>query len=250
MKFDLIIPLYNPIDNWEKKLLSKFNSIVDSYFDRDKTSINLILVNDGSPKNFTDYHIGFLKAAIPNIDFVSYELNKGKGYALRQGVSKAKTGFCIYSDYDFPFGLNVISNVYNHLANGVDIVTGRRITGNYFSSLPIKRQLISKGLVFFNKYVLRLPVYDTQAGIKGFNKYGMSVFSETSINRFLFDMEFILLASRVDGMVIKEVDVSITEDTTLSDFGFSVLKQEMLNLFKILARRKYEPRSKTDIVQH
>ncbi len=250
MKFDLVIPLYNPSDNWEQKLLIKFERIVNTYFQGDKTAINLILVNDGSPKNFTENHVQYLERNIPHLVVVSYQQNQGKGYALRQGVQKAVTDFCIYSDYDFPFGLDVVNTIYQQLQSGADIVTGRRISGNYFKSLPFKRQIISRGLVAFNKFILRLPVYDTQAGIKGFNKYGMATFLETNINRFLFDMEFILISSRIHGMVIKEVDVSITQETVLSDFGFNVLKQEMSNLMKILLRKRNGNRSKEDIIQH
>lgn len=248
MKLDLIVPLYNPSNGWEKKFAGKFTQLVERYFQGDNELINLVLVNDGSPRNVTEKEIGFLRALIPHLEYVSYTQNQGKGHALRKGVEKAVTDYCIYSDYDFPFGLEIVQSIYQELQNGTDIVTGRRIGGNYFNSLPFKRQIISRGLVIFNRYILGLPVYDTQAGIKGFDKYGRATFLETTINRFLFDMEFILISSRVEGMTIKELPVSITNETVLSNFGFSVVRQEMTNLMKILIKKRNGRRRKEDII--
>jgi len=248
MKLDLIIPLYNPSNDWEKKFAGKFTKLVNSYFNGDNELINLVLVNDGSPRNVTEKEIGYLRELIPHLEFVSYTQNQGKGHALREGVKKAVTDYCIYSDYDFPFGQEIVQSIYQELQNGTDIVTGRRLGGNYFNSLPFKRQIISRGLVMFNRYILRLPVYDTQAGIKGFSKYGRATFLETTINRFLFDMEFILISSRVEGMTIKEVSVSINNETVLSDFGFSVVRQEMTNLMKILFKKRNGRRRKENII--
>lgn len=248
MKLDLVIPLYNPASGWEIKFVSKFGELVDRYFAGNKDFINLVLVNDGSPRNFTDKEINYLKEQIPHIIIVNYQENKGKGHALRQGVQSSVTDYCVYSDYDFPFGLDIIHSMYEELVNGADVVTGSRLTGNYFGSLPFKRKLVSRGLVIFNKYFLSLPVYDTQAGIKGFNKYGKAMFLKTTINRFLFDMEFVLLSSRVKGMVIKPLDVRITVDTVLSDFGIKVLKQEFTNLLQIVFKKRIVGQRKEDII--
>jgi hypothetical protein len=138
--------------------------------------------------------------------------------------------------------------MFDELQKGTDIVTGCRRKGNYFSSLPFKRRMVSKGLIIFNRQFLRLPVYDTQAGIKGFNKYGRAMFLKTTINRFLFDMEFILLASKVKGMVIQSLPVNITHETKLSDFGMSVMRQEFKNLLTIVFKKKDGTASKEDII--
>ncbi|MBS1771870.1 MAG: glycosyltransferase family 2 protein [Bacteroidetes bacterium] len=250
MIFDLVIPFYNPSAGWEKKFVDKFNKLVAGYFKGDKELINLVIVNDGSSKNFGEQELNYLKVSIPHIEIVSYTQNRGKGYALREGVKKASTDYCIYSDYDFPFGLQVVRDMYNELTKGTDITTGCRRKGNYFNALPFKRKLVSKGLIVFNKQILRLPVEDTQAGIKGFNKYGKALFLQTTIDRFLFDMEFILLASKIKDINIKALSVSITHETHLSDFGMKVMRQEFKNLLKIVFRKKNEIQFKKDIIQY
>lgn len=249
MKLDLIIPCYNPPPDWEKKLAHRFNELVSLHFAGDADAINLILVNDGSGKRFTGRETDYLKEHIRHIRFIGYADNRGKGFALRQGVAAAVTPYCIYSDNDFPFGLAAIREMYDALLAGTDIVTGRRTAGNYFKHLPLQRKLVSKGLAFFNRYILRLPVADTQAGIKGFNDLGKKLFLDTTTDRFLFDMEFILLAGSVSDIRIREIDVNITQDIRMSDFSRKVMRQEFMNLIRILFRKKHEKQSRKDIVQ-
>ncbi len=245
---DLVVPFYNPQPGWEEKFARQFNTLIDTYFEGDKTMVHVVIINDGSRHRFTEQEVNYLKQHIPDLKTVCYKENRGKGYALRTGVAQTRTGYCIYSDHDFPFGLGIIPAMLQELQNGADIVTGRRTKGNYFRSLPLKRKLASRGLEFVNKYLLRLPVADTQAGVKGFNKYGKALFLKTRTERFLFDMEFIMLAGRIRNIVIKELDVNITSETRLSDFSRKILQQEFKNLFRIILRKKHEKQFKEDII--
>lgn len=238
MIFDLIVPFYNPQPGWEVKFLKHCQSLAYEEFNRNLSFINIIIVNDGSQRGFSDKEEIYLKNELPNFTLLSYPENKGKGYALRYGVQHSKTDYIIYSDFDFPFGHRAIKNMFHHLLNGADIVTSRRTHGNYFSNLPLKRRIASKGLAFFNKYILHLPVSDTQAGLKGFNRYGKALFLKTTTDRFLFDMEFILLAGQVKDIDIKELDVNLQEGTQMTNFSKKVLQQEINNLIRIVIRKK------------
>ncbi|WP_118975596.1 glycosyltransferase family 2 protein [Taibaiella koreensis] len=248
MILDLVIPFYNPKQGWEQKLARRFTTLTDEHFGGDKHLINVIIVNDGSRDRFGETEIAYLRQHIPHLKVVSYVENKGKGHALRCGVAEALTSYCIYSDNDFPFGLGVIREMYNTLQQGADIVTGRRTRGNYFSHLPFKRKVISKGLAFVNRFILRLPVSDTQAGIKGFNRLGRKLFLQTTTERFLFDMEFILLAGRVTGIRIQEIDVNVVAGTEMTDFSRKVMQQEFRNLIRILLKKKNGKQSRKDII--
>lgn len=248
MMLDLVVPFYNPPPGWEEKFARQFNNLINTYFEGDKTLVHVIIVNDGSRHRFTELEVNYLKQHIPCLKTICYQENKGKGYALRTGVAQTQTDYCIYSDNDFPFGLGVIPAMLQELKNGADIVTGRRTRGNYFRSLPLKRKLASRGLEIVNKYILRLPVADTQAGIKGFNKYGKALFLKTRTERFLFDMEFIMISGRIKDIVIKELDVNIASETRLTDFSRKILQQEFKNLVKIILRKKHEKQFKEDII--
>lgn len=248
MLMDLVIPFYNPQPGWEQKLVNRYNQLITDHFNGDKESIHVIVVNDGSQNRFTEKEVHFLKENIPGIEAICYKENKGKGFALRTGVAKTKTDYCIYSDNDFPFGLGIIREMYDTLLHGADIVTGCRTSGNYFRHLPFKRKIASKGLAFVNKYLLRLPVTDTQAGIKAFNKFGKALFLQTTTDRFLFDMEFILLAGRVRDLNIREINVNITADVKMTDFSRKIMKQEFRNLIRIILKKKNEKQLRKDII--
>jgi glycosyltransferase involved in cell wall biosynthesis len=240
MMFDLVIPFYNPKPGWEEKFVHKFNQLADDHFNGNRAAIHVIVVNDGSQNRFTEKEIHYLQTHIPSVNAICYAENRGKGFALRTGVAETKTPYCIYSDNDFPFGLNIIREMYDALQNGTDIVTGCRTHGNYFRHLPFKRKLASRGLAFVNKYILRLPVTDTQAGIKAFNDKGKALFLQTQTDRFLFDMEFILLAGKQTGMEIREIDVNIVPGIKMSDFSRKIMKQEFKNLIRIILKKTNE----------
>lgn len=248
MMLDLVVPYYNPKQGWEQKLVGKFSKLVEEYFGGDRNLIHLIVVNDGSRNRFSEAEMAYLRAHVPHIDIICYAENKGKGHALREGVAAAYTDYCIYSDNDFPFGLGIIKDMYDTLQQGADIVTGRRTRGNYFSHLPFKRKVISKGLAFVNRFVLRLQVTDTQAGIKGFNRLGKKLFLQTTTERFLFDMEFILLAGRITDIRIQELDVNVVEGTEMTDFSRKVMQQEFRNLIRIVLKKKNGKQSRKDLI--
>lgn len=230
---DLVVPFYNPKPGWEVKFVNKFQQLINEQFDGDNTYIHVIVVNDGSDSPFTEKEIQYLQQHIPHVHAIGYSENQGKGFALRTGVAEAKTGFCIYSDNDFPFGLKVIREMYDALQTGADIVTGCRTRGNYFRHLPLKRKIASRSVSFINKYILRLPIADTQAGIKAFNTKGRGVFLRTTINRFLFDMEFILLAGRTPRMRIIELHVNVVPGIKMSNFPHKIMQQEFRNLMSL-----------------
>lgn len=245
---DLVVPFYNPQPGWELKFVSRFQQLVRDYFQGDPDSIHVVVVNDGSTVRFTEKETGYLQQHIPRLKTVCYSENRGKGFALRTGVAEAVSDYCIYSDNDFPFGLEAIRQIYDALRQGADIVTGHRTNGNYFRHLPFKRKVISKGLTLVNKYLLRLPVSDTQAGIKGFNRLGRKLFLDTTTDRFLFDMEFILLAGKVKGIRIKELPVNIRAGVKMSDFSSGIMKQEFKNLLRIIFKKKQGRQNREELM--
>jgi len=241
---DLIIPCYNPSLHWEQTLIRNFLQLTTTYFDNKKNAINLTVVNDGSNRNFDLSQINNLKKTIPCLQIITYSRNMGKGYAIREGIKAATDPYCIYTDYDFPFGINSIWNIFLHLQKGADIVCGTRSKDDYFKLMPFKRKIISKSLRGFNKHILSLGISDTQAGIKGFNKYGRELFLKTTTNRFLFDLEFILLANKVKNIDVRSVAVNPGADIKFSDFTLKVMAQEFRNLIKILLIQRHEKQTK------
>jgi hypothetical protein len=77
-------------------------------------------------------------------------------------------------------------------------------------------------------------VDDTQAGLKGFTKKVKPVFLATTINRYLFDLEFIyLLSSKKNNFKIEGIPITLRPGITFSHMNKKILLQEARNFLKI-----------------
>ena len=227
----LVLPCYNPPINWEKVVVESVISLEKE----GNLTIELIIVNDGSSKNVSDEHLKFLKSEIPAVKIISYEQNRGKGFALRKGVAETTHDLMIYTDIDFPYTQESFLAVYTTLADGFDVVPGHRGSA-YYNDTPFIRKLISKFIRWTLKTFLRLPTDDSQCGIKGFNRIGAAVFMDTQIDRFLFDLEFIKLAAKRK-VKFKKATVVLKPDVVFSKVNLRILARESLNFFKVLFRK-------------
>lgn len=230
---DIVLPCYNPNKNWKEELFNFYNFIKDKY------SVNFIVVNDGSTENETIQRLHEPYKNLPEIKIISYAINKGKGFALRKGMEYTKSDHIIYTDIDFPFTHQSMLNLINVLVTGKqDIVVGFRNDSYYEKKMSLFRKLLSKTFRFFVKEILKMPVTDTQCGLKGFNKKGKEKFLTTTINRYLFDFEFIYAACKDIKITIQPVEVQLKENVIFSKMKLKILFQELLNLFRVLVFRK------------
>ena len=230
---DIILPCYNPAPSWVDHIITGYGEIAAVIPHAD---IRVILINDGSSRSIGDEDLLQLKSAIAKFEFISYQKNRGKGYALRQGVAASNADITIYTDVDFPYTTASFIQLYTVLANKeADVAAGVK-DATYYAHVPAFRRFISKLLRACTTTVLRLKVSDTQCGLKGFNDSGREMFMRTSIDRYLFDLEFIFLASRNKSLKIKPVEIALRDNVQFSSMRMSILLQESGNFLKILFR--------------
>jgi len=232
MKLDIVLPCYNPLEGWETRILEAMKTLENTLTE---VELYLYIVNDGSSKNIDSTAIDALKTQIPNFQLIDYQQNRGKGFALRTGVSATKNELCIYTDIDFPYEMDSFLAIYESLKNGADVAIGVR-DENYYDSVPKVRILISKTLKWLIRNLLRLPVSDTQCGLKGFNKKGKEIFLKTTIDRYLFDLEFIFIAAKEKIVALKPVIVELRPGIVFSNMNFKILAQEGRSFLKIFVK--------------
>lgn len=229
---DIVLPCFNPQEGWTKSIAEAFNKIATAL---PETTVRLIVVNDGSSKNIS-VDVASLQGRIPRLLFESYPDNQGKGFAVRKGVQRASADIVIYTDIDFPYEEEGLLALYHALQKEqCDIALGVR-DENYYNNVPVARRLISKLLKTSIRLTLRTPTADTQAGLKGFNEKGRKVFLQTTINRYLFDLEFVWLAAKQKGVRTACVPVKIKEGVIFRKMHFSILLTEAWNFLKIFLR--------------
>jgi glycosyltransferase involved in cell wall biosynthesis len=230
---DLVLPCYNPAEGWARSVISHIAALQQLLPD---TILFIYLVNDGSTQGVKPEDIELLKNTFANFTYLRCPRNRGKGYALRLGAQASQHAFCIFTDIDFPYCPESLVQVYHALQKQkADIAVGVRKQA-YYDDVPGIRTSISKLLRFFNKRILRLPVSDTQCGLKGFNQLGRQLFLSTKTDRYLFDLEFMLLASRSPGLQLVPVQVNLRQGIQFRKMGLGLLLAEGKSLLHILSR--------------
>ncbi|MBP7389211.1 MAG: glycosyltransferase [Chitinophagales bacterium] len=222
----IILPCYNPGAEWVAHVLSATYTI-----EQKLGSVELIVVNDGSikPDLLNELRAAYSK---PELKLINLKKNTGKGYALRQGVAEASGNLIIYTDIDFPYKVESFMEIYRLLKkNQVDVAIGVR-GDDYYKHLSASRIRVSKFLRMLIKTLLLLSTDDTQCGLKGFNLKGRKVFLQTTINRYLFDLEFIFLAAQ-ENLTIVTSEVKLRPEVSLTKMNWKILFQESLNFLRI-----------------
>lgn len=174
----------------------------------------IILVSDGSTDNTP--HIA--AAYSPQVRTVHYHPNRGKGYAIRQGMLAATGAILVFTDADLPFGIDGIRHVLGVLAEHptCDIAIAAKTRIQRGPAYRGARSVARLGI----KLLTGLSYSDTQAGLKAFRRRAAhSIYARTRIDSFASDIEVLFIAER-DGFRVKSVPLPLTAGFTRpSRFG-------------------------------
>ncbi len=226
----LIVPCYNPIQNWETNLLKSYQEFCNAA----GTQCKVVLVNDGCTFDIEN-EVNTLKNALQeNLNYIVHPVNKGKGATLKTGVRAAQSDVYMFTDVDFPYTIESMKNVYFSSCQHSGISTGYR-KAEYYQHLSPTRALISKTLRWLNSFVLGLPTNDTQCGLKAFDNEIKPIFLACKTDRFLLDLE-LLLATNAQKLGIHPVHVQLNEGVTFTKFNFMILFKELGNFFNLLLK--------------
>jgi glycosyltransferase involved in cell wall biosynthesis len=159
--------------------------------------------------------------------------NRGKGFTLREGVANTRSEKVVYTDIDFPYQRENLLAIIKAL-DSADVAIGVRAE-DYYHNMPAIRIWVSKTLRICIRLLLRIPTDDTQCGLKGFNNKGKQVFLTTTIDRYLFDLEFVFLAARKK-LNVQKVPVQLKEGIVLSKLNMRILWRESVNFVNVFLR--------------
>lgn len=199
----IILPFYN------NKALSLRNiGILDKFLRQTGITYEIILVDDGSaaPEAPDEHDLA------PSVKLIRSSHNKGKGFAVKQGMLAARGECRIYTDIDLPYDLAAIPYAYDLVVNKkFNFVAGDRTLNHsqFKVELPFLRRIASK---IFSKIVTLFVVggiNDSQCGFKAFSgKLSDGLFRILTIDRFGFDVEiyYILLKYNI---LIKRIPVRL-----------------------------------------
>jgi len=137
----LVIPAYNQ-ENEVKNCLRKIKEILDNT----KLKYELIVVNDGSTDD-TLKQLRDIKNSFPNLKIISYQVNKGKGCAVKKGILETSGDVVIFLDGDLDINSDCIIKYINELAD-CDLVIASKTHQNSKVDCPILRRFLSRAFNF------------------------------------------------------------------------------------------------------
>ncbi len=224
----ILIPCFNEEENfkiYEEELFSELNKL--------KTPYEIVFVNDGSKDN-TKREIEKIKKKKKNITLVSYDQNRGLGYAIRQGIIAARGDLTITLDADLTFHPKQIKKLMDRFKEGnCDCVIGSHfLAGGKLEKVPFYRKALSKCV---NLIYCILMGRNIKSISSIFRLYRTEDLKALSLEATGFDINAEILFKLIKK---KKRIVEIPAVLTTRKYGVSKLntRKEMLNHIKLMCK--------------
>lgn len=189
----IVIPAYNE----QKRLPRTLDLILDYLAQRPALSSEVIVVDDGSSDstaNLVEDYAG----RNPSIRLLRNPGNRGKGYAVRNGMLAARGEWILFTDADLSAPIEELDTLLAAATadQGAVLIGSRAINRTLIAvRQPVFREYMGR---FFNvvmRLVTGLPFRDTQCGFKLYRAdAGQAVFSRQQMEGFSFDVEDLVIA--------------------------------------------------------
>lgn len=130
----------------------------------------------------------------------TYDKNKGKGYAVRYGMLKARGDLIAFIDAGMDINPKGIPMLLEHMIwYDSDIIVGSiRHSASKTVGYPFKRKIYSIGYHLFTRIIFGLRITDSQRGLKIFKRQVLKkVLPMLLVKRFAFDIEMLVVSKQL-----------------------------------------------------
>jgi len=199
----VVVPAYN-----EENRLGDTLPVIYGYLKEHYPQFELIVVDDGSIDRTPSIVQEFAQQH-PEVRLLSYQPNRGKGYAVRTGVLQSRGEWVLFSDADLATPIEELASLAAKLREGYDIaIASRAVRGaNLVIRQPWYREFAGRSFNLMVQLLAVPGIHDTQCGFKLFRQEAArEIFSRCEENGFSFDIEVLHVALRL-GYRIAEVPV-------------------------------------------
>jgi glycosyltransferase involved in cell wall biosynthesis len=235
----VVIPVYNEEARIERCLHETYRTMTGLGAD-----FEIVVVDDGS----YDGTLSLARLAAEdwdNVRVVGYPENLGKGYALVEGAKEARGDLILFVDADLEIHPRQLALLYGALIGlDADVVIGSKLHPSSTIDYPLKRRILSAGYYMVVRILFRLPVRDTQTGLKLYKTEVLRrVAGRLLVKRFAFDLEALANANRL-GYRIAEAPVVVTRERPFPRVGgsdaFHVAWDTAAIWYRMYLRRFYD----------
>lgn len=230
----VILPVYNE----EKRLalafeaLKKFKALAGLLVEK------FVFVNDGSKDKTLELLNNFQKkmnlACGAKTKVVSYKENRGRGFAVMQGVKESDSDYTMFLDSDMSIPLDNLKTFVRYMNLGDHLLIGSKKMRETVTLVKrgFIRELIGSVHSFILSNVLGIKLADFTGGFKVFSKaICEDVFPRLTQERWGLDPEIIYVANRL-GYSIKELPIVWEHISKSSKVN---LVRDILRAFKEMA---------------
>lgn len=200
----VVIPAFNEVGR-----IGKTVTRVLRFLDSRDYSSELIVVLDGGRAGARQ-EIAGVAAGRPDVRVIDNGRNRGKGYAVRQGVQASRGRFVIFADADLSLPIEDAERFLDALRGGADLAIGSRAlpeSREEGEQQPVRHQL-SRAFNWLVQAVAVPGLRDTQCGFKAFDGgKARALFRVQRVDGFGFDVEVLRIAMRWSYRI---VEVAVT----------------------------------------
>ena len=189
----VIIPAYNE----ERRLPATLRSCIQFLKQQDYDS-ELLVVTDGSTDR-TELLARSFVSDFPQLTVLSFHDNRGKGFAVKEGMKRASGLYRLFMDADNAVRIEEVAGFLEMCQQGSDVVIAARThpDSEIIQSQRFGRQLMGQLFGKLQQAVLWSPYKDTQCGFKLFTeKAAEALFPQVTFDCAYFDAELLYIAHR------------------------------------------------------
>jgi glycosyltransferase involved in cell wall biosynthesis len=210
-KLTIVFPCYNEGKKLKKNAITTMDYLKGIGLD----NYEILIVNDGSNDGTLNYIIELKELYPDKIKVIHYKDNKGKGYAVKKGISEASGDYVLFMDADLSTDLSAIETCLTLAQSGENpIIIGSRRLKESQLVVPqsFGRKLVGTCCKIYTNMQLKLNLNDTQCGFKFFEtSTAKKLVEKQTIDRWAFDAELLFIA-KLNNIPIKEIPVKWEND--------------------------------------
>ena len=210
---------------------------IDEYLEGLGRAYEIICVVDGKayPQDRTAEKAK--RAKNDRVKVFVFKNNRGKGYAIRYGMARAKGGLIAFLDAGSDLHVNGLGLALEHVKwYNADVIIGSKRHKASKVNYPWKRRVLSFLVQRATRVWFGFNVSDTQTGLKVFRREVLEeVLPRLLVKRWAFDLEILTVANRLGYTRIYESPVEL-EFNALSNIRASSVKNFIVDYLAIIYR--------------
>jgi glycosyltransferase involved in cell wall biosynthesis len=190
----VIVPAYNEAERLPSTLRR-----LQQYLSQSSYTYEILVVLDG-PTDATADVLREMSGEIDRLRIIERAVNRGKGYAVREGMLEAIGQVRLFTDADNSTDIAHFDKMKPLFDEGYDVVIASRSPKDASGARQVvpqawhKRVVGQMGNALVQLFAVR-GIWDTQCGFKAFSaEAAQRIFARTTIDDWAFDIEVLALA--------------------------------------------------------